>query len=73
MILRVPEIFLSAGSVDEAELNTLNYPIELLNSIAGTTSLPDNALTLKKKYVVFLFHNLQPRNGYVISSRCIVD
>lgn len=30
--------FLSDDSVEEAELNELNYPVELLNCISGTAS-----------------------------------
>lgn len=50
--------FLSAYSVEEAEVNELNYFVELLNSLPGTASLPDHQLTLKKRETVTLQHNL---------------
>lgn len=57
--------FLGADSIDEAVLNELNYPLELLNAFPGTTSLPDHKLCLKNGYIVMLAQNLQPEIGHV--------
>lgn len=46
-IFGIPETFLSADSLDEAEVNKLNSPVELLNFIEETALLPNHKLTLK--------------------------
>lgn len=46
MVSETSLLFLSADSADEAEINKLNYPVKLLNPIAGTVSLLDHMLTL---------------------------
>lgn len=63
MIPGVPVTFLSVDSVDEAEVNKLNYPLDLLNSMTGTASLFYHTLTLKKGYAVILLCILQLKNG----------
>lgn len=64
--------YLSADSFDEAELNKLNYPVELHNSLPGTSSLPGHRLCLKDGCMVMLLQNLQPNNGHINEVRYIV-
>lgn len=45
----------------------------MLNSLNGTSSLPDHKLTLKKGYIVMLLRNLEPAKGHVNGSRYIVE
>lgn len=52
--------FYSADAVDEAEANDLNYPFELLNSIASAALQLDHILSLKNGYFFMLLLNLQP-------------
>lgn len=41
------EIFSSANEDDEVEVNKLDYPFIVFNTIAGSASLPEHMLTLK--------------------------
>lgn len=61
--------FLSADSVEETKFNELNYPVELLNSLPGTGSIPDHKLSLKDGHMVMLLQNIQPKNGHVNNAR----
>lgn len=48
-------------------MNELNYPVDDLNSIAGTASQPHHELSLNKGNIVLL-PNLQSENGHVHGS-----
>ncbi len=50
--------FLSADSVEDEDQNGLRYPAELLNSLNGGSSLPDNRIQLKKGFMVMLLRNI---------------
>lgn len=65
MILKTPQLYLSADSVDGAKVIQLNYPVDFFNLIPGTASFLAHILTLKKEYVFMLLHNLHWNNGHV--------
>lgn len=44
--------FYTADSVNKAEVNERNYPVEVLTLIAATASLLDRVLSIKKGYIV---------------------
>lgn len=66
-------VFLADDSIKEAELNQLNYPVELLSSLPGTVSLSDHKLYLKDGYIVTLLQNFQLTNCHVYGARYIVE
>ena len=63
----------SADSIEEEETSELRYPVELLNSIPGNSSLPEHNLQLEKGFLVMLLRNLDPKHGHVNGARYIVD
>lgn len=48
MIPGTAPLFLSAVSVDEAEVSKFNYPVELFSRIRNTASLTDHKITVRK-------------------------
>lgn len=64
---------LSDDSVDDAEVNKLNYPAKLLNSIPGAVLLPNHTLALKIEYFLMILCNSQPKNRHINGIRYIVD
>lgn len=67
----------SADSVvaeDPDQQNSLNlqYPVELLNSMEGDSSLPDHEIELKKGFLVMLLRNICPDRGHVNGARYVV-
>lgn len=64
--------FLSTDSIENGKLNKLNYPNKLLNSLPGTTSLPDHMLCLKNRYMLMLLQSLQQKDGHVNGAQYIV-
>ncbi len=65
--------FLSADTVEREDQNGLRYPVEILNSLTGGSSLPNHRLQLKKEFIVMLLRNLCPQKGHVNGARYIVE
>lgn len=63
----------SAKSVDERKVNELNCPVERFNSIAGMALLSNHLRLDKIGWITMLPRNLQPMNGHVNGSCCIVE
>lgn len=61
-----------ADSIEESEINGLNFFVELFSSTAGTVSLPDHLLSLNEWYIFMILWNLQPKNGHANYSLYIV-
>lgn len=73
MISGTLQQFLSADSVDDAEINKLKYLVELLSSMACTLSLPGRTLGLRKGYAAMLPRIFEPKNGRVNRFQIIVE
>lgn len=72
-VLGMFQEFSSTKSVDQAEGNYLNYPVEILSSIIGTASLLYHVLSFKESYVLRLLQNFQLKNGHVNGSCYTVE
>ncbi len=63
--------FLSSHTVEVEDQNELRYPVELLNSLNGGSSLPDQHLQLKKGLIVMLLRNFCSQKKHVNGARYI--
>lgn len=58
IVFKALQKFHSADSLDETEINEVNYTFLLLGSVAGSASFPDHIPSLKNGYFVMLLRNL---------------
>lgn len=68
-IFGLAKLFLSAGPVEEAEVNEDQYITDLLNSLAGIASLPDHLPRMKPGFIIMLMRNLQQNTCHVNGTR----
>lgn len=67
-----PHIYYSADSVvSEDPSDTINFPVEFLNS-QTPSGMPPHVLLLKKNVIIMLLRNLNPKKGLCNGTRLIV-